>query len=136
LLQEIAVGIYLDLSCDEEDFIWENKEGQPLQVQEALIYMKKELSGLKKIHLGVYFKGALDSDIPVERRIDEYADIVVGIAMIIAPGIEVVVNNDDHQQCRKDIMHVCFEKVEELRVSSKTNGMECNVKVLKHSEAK
>ncbi|PQE19441.1 hypothetical protein CJF30_00009878 [Rutstroemia sp. NJR-2017a BBW] len=123
LLREISVGIYLTLDYD----------GQTLQVQEALVYMKKVLLGLKKIHLSVGFIGGPVNGILAKKIIEQYADIVLDLAMIIAPGIELVVTNKDDQQCRIDIMQVCYERVEELGECSKAKGLECNMKVLRRS---
>ncbi|PQE29883.1 hypothetical protein CJF32_00000553 [Rutstroemia sp. NJR-2017a WRK4] len=107
LLREISVGVYLTLDHDEGEFTREYKDGQTLQVREALIYMKKVLLGLKKIHLSVGFIGGPLNGILAKKIIEQYADIVLELAMIIAPGIELV----------------CYERVEELRESSKAKGI-------------
>jgi hypothetical protein len=123
LLREITVGICFRLSCDGEEFTRKDKGNEPLPVQEALIHLKKELPGLKKAYLNVEFVRRPPGDILVKRRVDEYANVVIGLVMIIAPGIEVVVTNNDHEQVRKEIMPAYCEKVEELMKSSKAKEL-------------
>lgn len=64
------------------------------------------------MHLSLNFiTGPLSGKL-VERKVNEYADLVMGLAAIFIPRIEVVVSNRDKQQCRRDITRVCRERLE------------------------
>ncbi|APA10044.1 hypothetical protein sscle_05g048140 [Sclerotinia sclerotiorum 1980 UF-70] len=120
LLREIMAIIHFDLRRDE----------YPLQQQEALIYLKKKLPGLKKVHLGVGFVAEPLDGVLVKRRRDGFANIIFEFVISFASGIEVVVTNSDSWQCRKDIMQTFNEKVEEPMGSSKMKTVDYDIKVL------
>ncbi|EDO03190.1 predicted protein [Sclerotinia sclerotiorum 1980 UF-70] len=90
--------IHFDLRRDE----------YPLQQQEALIYLKKKLPGLKKVHLGVGFVAEPLDGVLVKRRRDGFANIIF----------------------EKDIMQTFNEKVEEPMGSSKMKTVDYDIKVL------
>ncbi|TGO10088.1 hypothetical protein BTUL_0144g00020 [Botrytis tulipae] len=124
LLREIKAMIFFDLIVDKN----------PSQAQEALIFLKRKLPGLKRVNLSVVFVGgtpAVDG-VLVKKRVDGFADMIMGVVISLALGIEVVIINGDSQQNRKDIMEVVNGKVEELMASSRKKTLEdYNIRVLR-----
>lgn len=109
------MGIHLDLGFDEtESFRRTHNLNKLAPAKGALVFLRGRLPGLTRVHLSVGFLSGPLSDKLVRRRVVEFADMVMGLAELFAPGVEVVVSNKDKQQCRKDIMAVCREKIEDL----------------------
>lgn len=115
LVREIIVGIHLDLGYDEtESFIRQHNLNKLAPAKEALLYLRERLPGLTKVHLSVGFVSGPFSDVLVRRRVNELADMVMGLAEIFighGQGIEVVVSNQDKQRCRRDILEACRERI-------------------------
>jgi hypothetical protein len=82
---------------------------------EAFEYMRATLPGLRKVHIYfIFVRGALGGSMS-KGRVDEFADLIMGLVSIPpAPNSEVVLLNADRQQCRVDIMKVCHERLLEL----------------------
>jgi hypothetical protein len=108
LLREIMLGIPLDLGCEEsEEFIDAHNKKKLALVEGALEYLKSELPGLQKVHFSLNLVSGPLSGILLPRRIKDFTDMVMPLALIFAPSIAVVITNSDTQQCRKDITSAC-----------------------------
>lgn len=119
LIREIDVVVIIDLSRDE------------IPTQEAMSYLKKRLPVLRKVDVTVDFVKAPFRGRLEKSRINGFADGIVEFVMGFAEGMEVVVTGSDSWLCKKQIMDLCSDKMEELVVSLKREGVDYDVKVLK-----
>ncbi|KAF7937608.1 uncharacterized protein EAE98_001922 [Botrytis deweyae] len=119
LIRVIEVVVIFDLSRDESP------------TQEVMSYLKEKLPVLRKVGVTVVFvKAPFDGGL-AKSRINGFADRIVDFVMGFAEGMGVVVAGRDAWLCKKEIMDACRDKMEELVVSSKREGVDYDVKVLK-----
>ncbi|TGO60776.1 hypothetical protein BOTNAR_0140g00180 [Botryotinia narcissicola] len=124
LIREMDVVVVFDLSRDE------------IPTQEGMSYLKEKLPLLRKVDVTVEFVRAPFRGRLEKSRIDWFADRIVEFVLGFAEGMEVVVTWSDFWLCKKQIMDLCSDKMEELVVSSKREGVDYDVKVLKLPETR
>ncbi|KAF5873859.1 uncharacterized protein Bfra_005326 [Botrytis fragariae] len=116
LIREIEVVVIFDLSRDESP------------TQEVMSNLKEKLPVLRKVNVTVVFVKAPFGGGLAKRRIDGFANRIVEFVMGFAEGMEVVVAGRDSWLCKKEIMDVCSDKMEERMVTSKREGLDYDVK--------
>ncbi|TGO40833.1 hypothetical protein BHYA_0031g00550 [Botrytis hyacinthi] len=119
LIRKIEVVVIFDLSRDE------------IPTQGVMSCLKEKLPVLRKVDVTVDFAKAPFRGRLAKSRINAFADGIVEFVLGFAEGMEVVVTGRDSWLCKKQIMDVCSDKMEELVVSSKREGVDYDVKVLK-----
>ncbi|KAF7934238.1 uncharacterized protein EAE97_008598 [Botrytis byssoidea] len=124
LIREMDVVVTFDLSRDE------------IPTQEGMSYLNEKLPLLRKVDVTVEFVRAPFRGRLEKSRINAFADGVVEFVMGFAEGMKVVVTWSDFWLCKKQIMDLCSDKMEELVVSSKREGVDYDVKVLKLPETR
>jgi hypothetical protein len=118
LLREVMMVIDLDLECDETEAVVQKMSAEKLvPTKEVLGHLKRELRGLFSVHLHIGFSRGPLSGVLVQRRVDELADVIMGLVTMLAPEIRVIVSNVSSCKYKKDILSVCRRKAEELMVN-------------------
>ncbi|TGO24184.1 hypothetical protein BPAE_0109g00120 [Botrytis paeoniae] len=105
LIREIEVVVIFDLSRDESP------------TQEVMSYLKEKFPVLRKVDVTVVFVKAPFNGGLAKRRINGFADRIVEFVMCFAEGMEVVVSGRDAWLCKKEIMDVCSDRMEELMIT-------------------